>query len=541
MTFDPTWPPDSGGTFALAPANFRAQFAALHAAYVNAVAVAALLDPPVAGEYIRWNLAGTALESGGTPAYSLGNFLQSGTGAVERTAISKLGTIIDAEDFGVSPGASAATNAAGLQAAHDAVPATGGGLRLPTGTIDYDTGLVVTRQTGFHMYGRGRWRGMRSLANAGATVLNYTGTGPAIVLDPTIVPAAIASLVLEKFSLLVPSGGIGIEGISTDSSGEITDIFFRDVQIVNAAGDLTGVGIRSRKTIYDQWWNFQGCHVQGFDVGVHLQSGAQHTFDGDTIVHNNTRGVVLGSTDLVNNPADVHFLRCDLRNDEVSVDILSGKHIVVDGAYTEQELDANTLTVRIGHADGSDILNVELLNSWYMTPSAGPTRSNYAIETIKVNGLNIAGNTFRNFATAAVLNTATSVARAHFAPTNILDGAFPALTATTGFWAGLRKMERTEDRVSVLGTDNVHKTQDTSSRHLFARSDGQGQFGIDPRNLSFPKLQFPLGVDIIVGAGSPAGVVGANIGSLYLRTDGGASTTLYVKESGTGTSGWAAK
>lgn len=43
------------------------------------------------------------------------------------------------------------------------------------------------------------------------------------------------------------------------------------------------------------------------------------------------------------------------------------------------------------------------------------------------------------------------------------------------------------------------------------------------------------------GSGSPEGVVTANIGSLYLRTDGGANTTLYVKESGTGNTGWIAK
>jgi len=43
------------------------------------------------------------------------------------------------------------------------------------------------------------------------------------------------------------------------------------------------------------------------------------------------------------------------------------------------------------------------------------------------------------------------------------------------------------------------------------------------------------------GAGSPEGVVTANIGSLYTRTNGGASTTLYVKESGTGNTGWTAK
>lgn len=43
------------------------------------------------------------------------------------------------------------------------------------------------------------------------------------------------------------------------------------------------------------------------------------------------------------------------------------------------------------------------------------------------------------------------------------------------------------------------------------------------------------------GAGSPEGVVAAPVGSLYSRTDGGAGTSFYVKQSGTGNTGWAAK
>lgn len=43
------------------------------------------------------------------------------------------------------------------------------------------------------------------------------------------------------------------------------------------------------------------------------------------------------------------------------------------------------------------------------------------------------------------------------------------------------------------------------------------------------------------GTGSPEGVVTAPVGSLYSRTDGGTGTTLYVKESGTGNTGWVAK
>lgn len=46
---------------------------------------------------------------------------------------------------------------------------------------------------------------------------------------------------------------------------------------------------------------------------------------------------------------------------------------------------------------------------------------------------------------------------------------------------------------------------------------------------------------VLTGTGTPQSVVTAPVGSIFLRTDGGASTTLYVKESGTGNTGWVAK
>ena len=50
----------------------------------------------------------------------------------------------------------------------------------------------------------------------------------------------------------------------------------------------------------------------------------------------------------------------------------------------------------------------------------------------------------------------------------------------------------------------------------------------------------PQGAFLRWGEGSPETVVTAPVGSLFLRTDGGASTTMYVKESGTGNTGWRA-
>ena len=47
-------------------------------------------------------------------------------------------------------------------------------------------------------------------------------------------------------------------------------------------------------------------------------------------------------------------------------------------------------------------------------------------------------------------------------------------------------------------------------------------------------------VGIYRGAGTPEGAVTAPIGSIYQRSDGGANTAVYRKESGAGNTGWVA-
>jgi hypothetical protein len=44
-----------------------------------------------------------------------------------------------------------------------------------------------------------------------------------------------------------------------------------------------------------------------------------------------------------------------------------------------------------------------------------------------------------------------------------------------------------------------------------------------------------------VGSGDPEGVVTAKAGATYRRADGGAGSSLYVKETPDGSTGWAAK
>jgi hypothetical protein len=71
---------------------------------------------------------------------------------------------------------------------------------------------------------------------------------------------------------------------------------------------------------------------------------------------------------------------------------------------------------------------------------------------------------------------------------------------------------------------------------VWARFDSTGNF------VSYKHMKLgDNGPSWSTGVGSPEGIVEAPVGSLYTRSDGGPGTTLYVKESGTGTTGWTAK
>jgi len=70
---------------------------------------------------------------------------------------------------------------------------------------------------------------------------------------------------------------------------------------------------------------------------------------------------------------------------------------------------------------------------------------------------------------------------------------------------------------------------------------GVAVFGTSPTfttGITTPAVIWTGTVRDLSGAGDPESVVTAPVGSVYRRTDGGATSTLYVKESGAGNTGW---
>jgi hypothetical protein len=86
------------------------------------------------------------------------------------------------------------------------------------------------------------------------------------------------------------------------------------------------------------------------------------------------------------------------------------------------------------------------------------------------------------------------------------------------------------DAVSAFGTAPIND-QGTGTIISGAPGDSPG----------VAEFKMGNGVRVLSGAGSPEGVKTAPPGSMYLRSDGGALTCMYVKETGTGNTGWVAK
>jgi hypothetical protein len=156
-----------------------------------------------------------------------------------------------------------------------------------------------------------------------------------------------------------------------------------------------------------------------------------------------------------------------------------------------------------------------------------------------------AGDSGSQFSDSVVINSASNlVAKDRFAGdgTRAMWAVDPADTVgTESVMSGTTHITR----VSIDGT--------TAPQDLLIQTKTEVNPGIDNTySLGLTLFRWTKGFmrELILGtvgttlfseAGTPEGNKTANVGSMYLRTDGGAGTTLYIKETGSGNTGWAAK
>jgi hypothetical protein len=168
-----------------------------------------------------------------------------------------------------------------------------------------------------------------------------------------------------------------------------------------------------------------------------------------------------------------------------------------------------------------------LKNAGTNTFVVGSTFNNFIIGSGGTALDNQAGGTGLTFMPNSIAAVATQVTDATATTVSLIGSLFKLPTAGQFHILSGDTILTRKSSGNLKVTNNVY-----ANSHFVSGDGGTGNYYVNGA----------AGPYISAGTGSPLNVVTAPIGSMYFRTDGGASTTLYVKESGTGAStGWVAK
>lgn len=114
-------------------------------------------------------------------------------------------------------------------------------------------------------------------------------------------------------------------------------------------------------------------------------------------------------------------------------------------------------------------------------------------------------------------------------------------TTQNGFYVYSALADFVADKISITGNAFHNTTNPLGSAVSNGAALGSSIVMTGNAGTATEYLNYASFIRRVWGTGTPEGSTVASVGSTYFRTDGGASTTLYVKESGTGNTGWVAK
>ena len=430
------------------------------------------------------------------------------TGSNTRRSLdARAADVLNVKDYG-AVGDGVTDDTAALQEAITVAVTNGLQLRIPAGThlisSKLSASLTGSNTTGFGIIGDGR----------GRSILKYTGASSiGSLFEITTVSSWVLNCNLRGFKIDVTGAPAGTVGL------RITDNVWRshfdDLYITrDAETPRTGSGIYIGTDVTDGSsgsfdLKFSGLYINNFDSGFR---GAGTTLSGNTV------------TDLT--IADSYISSC---NNNLLLDYALG--VYVSGSQLE-----NTLS------------NGALLNNCDTIVFMGG-----AIESTVsgATGINMDANTKSVIALCDFYNNSGG----HFITNNKIGHMFK--TGNSGFVYP----SGAEIRIDSDGTDFSYlrffengiadvrmRVSDAGNKMSITNSSGTEQFTFDVANKRFlvqegeilmPNATAQAGIYSFHG--TPESAVTANPGSICLDTTGGAGNSFYVKESGSGNTGWIAK
>ena len=159
--------------------------------------------------------------------------------------------------------------------------------------------------------------------------------------------------------------------------------------------------------------------------------------------------------------------------------------------------------------------------------------SNY----VKINGVAVATNYSNVFGVKTYLSRVYTNAAQTLTNYYGFDSTSLSAGGSSGAFDGTNWYHfYAEDFAAFGGT-----VANTYGLYVEEQTYGTNNYGIVLNGANCMHLRGTAGPKLCAGSGTPESAVIAPIGSMYMRSDGVAGTSMYVKESGTGNTGWVGK
>jgi len=268
-----------------------------------------------------------------------------------------------------------------------------------------------------------------------------------------------------------------------------------------------------------------GNTIEGGFMGISSNGSDFTTIEGNTVISPNTYGIEVAGgkhKTVVGNTVDgasVTNSGIAVTNDETVGD---KDYVVITG-----NIVAHCTEYGISAVDGTNNLTIDSNDIEDINIGAG-----YGLFLVGVTGLSISDNNLSNGKRAMFLE-------------NINDAAISGgqMNGWTTFGIQLRANNTEIDNISITG---VTIADDVVNKLNAVTILGTGTAGSNIKvsnNIGIPRdySNFVGNIYNMVSSGVPEGIQTAGVGSTYQRSNGTAAATLYVKESGTGNTGWVAK
>jgi hypothetical protein len=505
--------------------------------------------------------------------------------ASSRAIFSGLGSVVfgDGTMPTLNPDWWSATLATGLTSALAALPAGGGiiDFRHRTGTQSISSTVVVNKPCQL-LFGIGTYTGPQNadmfrtysgtthydnIAFIGAgrrlTVLKvHTSSTPGGATECNIIRLHSIDLTGSYFSDYIYVGHMTIDGSKASFSAPAG----------GATDDLTHNGILSAGTRYSTFEDLELCnfHYCGLALGLYPSFNTIANIYTANNGHSNPvgyGGIYIGGT-AAHNTVVNHIANGDIVGiqvyDNASYNVVSGTykncyHAVVmtdqgpntsyGNVVTATAANSGSQALNIAGAGVQRNLRVDMIIDGtasdagaYVGTSCSYSMFDLVVRRADTDGLDLRGshNTVRLLALENSQDNALGNYALHLETgdhnTIFMHAVDEQGAQTQRGIVALAGADRNIIQAMLRGSSSTISDSGTGNIIRFTR-----MYGTTVESSTDASMLTAGGAKWRSGTGTPEGVITGNVGDLWTRLDGGATTTLYVKTSGTGNTGWTAK